>query len=116
MHANAATPQRIGRVGRVLAACAVAVLAAHVAAQSSRPPKAKPAAAAVVAPATAAAPTAAPFVDGYRIAPTPSWVIDVDAPTRAPAGGTPGLGYRVLLSDVQTRLDAPGEQQQYVRS
>jgi lipoprotein NlpI/transglutaminase-like putative cysteine protease len=116
MHANAATPQRIGRVGRLLAACAVVVLATHAAAQTSRPARAKPTAAAVVAQATAAAPTAVQFVDGHRIAPTPSWVVDVDAPTRAPAGGTPGLGYRVLLSDVQTRLDAPGEQQQYVRS
>ncbi|MCG3190577.1 MAG: hypothetical protein LKCHEGNO_03324 [Burkholderiaceae bacterium] len=66
---------------------------------------------AVAAPAEAAP----PFANGYRIAATPSWVIGVDAPTRADPAAR-GPGYRVLLSDVQIRLDAPGEQQQYVHS
>ena len=74
----------------------------------------KPSAAAVTS--AMAPPSPAPFVNGHRIAPAPSWVIDVDAPVKAPATAATGPGYRVLLSDVQTRLDAPGEQQQYVRS
>src|SRR5207244_11524055 len=56
-----------------------------------------------------------PLANGDRIAPRGAWVGDVDAPTKAPATAQ-GPGYRLLLSDVQTRLDAPGEQQQYIRS
>jgi lipoprotein NlpI len=56
-----------------------------------------------------------PFANGYRIAPRPSWVVNVEAPVRV-AATAQGPGYRFLLSDVQTRLDAPGEQQQFSRS
>ncbi|HEX6018067.1 MAG TPA: DUF3857 domain-containing protein, partial [Burkholderiaceae bacterium] len=107
----AATVVRIGLAGRALAIGAAAALSIAAAAQPVRPARAMPAAA--VPPGAAAGPVA----NGYRIAPTPSWVIDIDAPTRVnPVVPTKGPGYRVLLSDVQTRLDAPGEQQQYVRS
>ncbi|HET7524590.1 MAG TPA: DUF3857 domain-containing protein, partial [Burkholderiaceae bacterium] len=97
------------------AAVALAALSAGIAAQPGKAVKAKsPAAAAPRAAASASADT--PFVNGYRVAPTPSWVMPIDAPTKAPAGGAQAPGYRVLLSDLQTRLDAPGEQQQYMRS
>jgi lipoprotein NlpI/transglutaminase-like putative cysteine protease len=114
---NTATPapQRIGHlVGRAL--CALALVALNVGAAVAQPIDA--AGPRAVAPPPAAADTSAaiPFVNGHRIAPTPSWVVDVDAPIRPPTTATQGPGYRVLLSDVQVRLDAPGEQQQYVRS
>jgi lipoprotein NlpI len=108
-------PQHIGRLaGRVLCVVAFVALSMSASAQPGKPAKAKPVALSLQAAALASAPI--PFVNGHRIAPTPSWVIDVDAPVKAPAIGAQGPGYRVLLSDVQTRLDAPGEQQQYVRS
>ena len=111
----AATFTRIGIVGRLLVAATLLALAAQASAQANRPAKARAAVAVTAQPVAAAA--AVPFVDGHRIAPTPPWVVGIDAPTRVPAGSAPpGPGYRVLLSDVQTRLDAPGEQQQYVRS
>ena len=112
----AATFTRIGLVGRVLVASTLLVLCAQASAQANKPARAK-AAVAVTAPPAAASAAAVPFVNGHRIAPTPSWVVGIDAPTQVPAGSAAqGPGYRVLLSDVQTRLDAPGEQQQYVRS
>ena len=100
--------------GRALTITAVvAACCSGVAAQTGKPTKTKPAA--PPAAAQASAPAAVPFVNGYRIAPKPSWVTEVDAPVRAPAShGAPS--YRLLLSDVQTRLDAPGEQQQFARS
>lgn len=108
-------PHRIGRlVGRVVSVIALVALGASAAAQPSNPTKGK--AAPQPAPAALPASAAIPFVNGHRIAPTPSWVVTVDAPTKGPASAAQGPGYRVLLSDVQTRLDAPGEQQQYVRS
>jgi lipoprotein NlpI len=99
--------------GRALTITAVvAACSSGVAAQTSRSTKTKPA---TPAAAQASAPAAVPFVNGYRIAPKPSWVAEVDAPVKAPAShGAPS--YRLLLSDVQTRLDAPGEQQQFARS
>jgi lipoprotein NlpI len=97
---------------RVVAIGALAIAAATAAAQTQKPSRAKPA---VPAAASAAAPQAAPFVNGYRIAPKPSWVVEIDAPVKAPASHS-GPSYRLLLSDVQTRLDAPGEQQQFARS
>ncbi len=74
-----------------------------------------------VAPRPAGTPAAisttksVPFVDGHRVAPIPAWVKPIDAPTKA-APAAQGPGYRLLLSDVQFRLDAPGEQQQFSRS
>jgi len=97
-------------------AIAFAAIAGAASAQTNRPAKPKPAPAAVVQPAAATPNASAPFVDGHRIAPVPSWVAAIDAPTKAPTTGAQGPGYRVLLSDVQTRLDGPGEQQQFVRS
>jgi lipoprotein NlpI len=94
-------------------AIALSAFGSGVAAQSNKP-KSKPAAAAPAA-AAPSAPAAVPFVNGYRIAPKPSWVVDVDAPVKAPASHS-APSYRLLLSDVQTRLDAPGEQQQFARS
>ncbi|HEU5297275.1 MAG TPA: DUF3857 domain-containing protein [Burkholderiaceae bacterium] len=102
-------------LGRAFAAAGLAALCLGAGAQTAhKPAKAR-------APQTAAASVAAPqqpapFVNGHRIGPAPSWVIDIDAPVKAPAAAAQGPGYRVLLSDVQTRLDATGEQQQYVRS
>jgi len=108
-------PHRFGRlVGRVASVIVLVALGASAAAQASKPAKAK--AAPLPSPAALPASAAIPFVNGHRIAPTPSWVVSVDAPVKAPASAAQGPGYRVLLSDVQTRLDAPGEQQQYVRS
>src|SRR5262245_10442488 len=114
MFATAATLTRIGLVGRMVVTSAVLALATAATAQT--PKVAKTRSAVVAAAPIADAVAQAPFVNGHRIAPTPSWVLDIDAPTRVPTPATPGPGYRVLLSDVQTRLDAPGEQQQYVRS
>jgi lipoprotein NlpI len=94
-------------------AIALSAWGSGVSAQSNKP-KGKTAVAAPVA-AAPSAPTAAPFVNGYRIAPKPSWVVDVEAPVKAPASHS-APSYRLLLSDVQTRLDAPGEQQQFARS
>ncbi len=93
---------------------ALAALCSAAAAQTNKPARSKsPAASSVAAPSSA--PAAVPFINGYRIAPKPSWVAEVDAPVKAPAAhGAPS--YRLLLSDVQTRLDAPGEQQQFARS
>jgi lipoprotein NlpI len=68
-------------------------------------------------PKTAAMPqSAVAFTDGWRIAPAPAWVERIDAPLQAPAKQVTGPGYRLLLSDVQTWLGAPGEQHQYARS
>lgn len=64
----------------------------------------------------AAASTPSSSTQGYRIAATPEWVISVDAPAKAAPTGEQGPGYRLLLSDVQTRLDAGGEQQVFSRS
>jgi lipoprotein NlpI len=106
---------RIARFGHVFAVIGLVALSVGASAQTAhKPAKAKPAPVTTTAPA-ATPPSPAPFVNGHRIAATPPWVIDIDAPTKA-AGAAQGPGYRVLLSDVQTRLDAPGEQQQYVRS
>src|SRR5687768_10490390 len=92
----------------------ITAFSSGAAAQSSKPAKNKPAPtpAANAQPST---PAAVPFVNGHRIAPKPAWVVDVDAPIKAPASHT-SPSYRLLLSDVQTRLDAPGEQQQFARS
>lgn len=103
----AAPIHRFGRIGRALAAGAAIALSALA---QGAPPAGK------AARAVEATATAPPSASGYRIAPTPSWVLDIDAPKRADIAAGKGPGYRVLLSDVQTRLDAPGEQQQYVRS
>jgi lipoprotein NlpI len=101
---------------RALTISAIAVaFGTGVAAQTHKPTKGKPAAATQTAPAQTSAPPAVPFVNGYRVAPKPSWVVEVDAPVKAPASHT-APSYRLLLSDVQTRLDAPGEQQQFARS
>lgn len=67
-------------------------------------------------PKAVVADTKVAFTDGWRIAPAPPWVDAVDAPLAAPAKQTAGPGYRLLLSDVQTWLGAPGEQHQYARS
>src|SRR5688500_5676205 len=93
---------------------AVAAFGSGAAAQASKSAKNKPPATPPVA-AQPSAPAAVPFVNGHRIAPKPSWVVEVDAPIKAPASHT-APSYRLLLSDVQTRLDAPGEQQQFARS
>jgi lipoprotein NlpI len=93
---------------------ALAALCSGVSAQANKPAKSRPAAAPPVA-AQASAPATVPFVNGYRIAPKPSWVADVDAPVKVSASHS-APSYRLLLSDVQTRLDAPGEQQQFARS
>jgi lipoprotein NlpI len=93
---------------------ALVVFSSGAAAQSSKPAKNKPPTTPPVA-AQPSAPAAVPFVNGHRIAPRPSWVVDVDAPLKAPASHS-APSYRLLLSDVQTRLDAPGEQQQFARS
>jgi lipoprotein NlpI len=100
----------------VIVAAAVVALSIGAAAQTNKPARVKPAPAAAVPQLAASAAASVPFVNGYRIAPKPGWVAEVDAPVKAPASGAQGPGYRVLLSDVQTRLDVPGEQQQYVRS
>src|SRR6185503_12459284 len=101
---------------RALTISAIAVaFGTGVAAQTNKPVKGKPAPATQPAPAQTGAPPAVPFVNGYRIAPKPSWVAEVDAPVKAPASHS-APSYRLLLSDVQTRLDAPGEQQQFARS
>ncbi len=106
------------RIGRAVAVTALVALSASASAQTNKPTKAKPAAAATAAQpiATSAAAASVPFVNGHRIAPMPSWVVPIDAPVKVSATAAQGPGYRVLLSDVQTRLDAPDEQQQYVRS
>ncbi|MFI4929744.1 MAG: DUF3857 domain-containing protein [Burkholderiales bacterium] len=93
-------------------------LSVGASAQTNKPAKARPTTAAAVVQQSAASAAAAPvpFVNGHRIAPTPSWVVPIDAPIKVSTTAVQAPGYRVLLSDVQTRLDAPGEQQQYVRS
>jgi hypothetical protein len=93
---------------------AIAAFSSSAAAQSSKPAKNKPAATPPVA-TQASAPATAAFVNGYRIAPKPSWIAEIDAPGKAPASHS-GPSYRLLLSDVQTRLDGLGEQQQFARS
>jgi lipoprotein NlpI len=93
---------------------AIAAFSSSAAAQSSKPAKNKPAATPPVA-TQASAPATAAFVNGYRIAPKPSWIAEIDAPVKAPASHS-GPSYRLLLSDVQTRLDGLGEQQQFARS
>ena len=102
--------------GRALTlSAALVAFSAGAAAQTNKPTKGKPPAAVQPRAAEPATPPAVPFVNGYRVAPKPSWVAEVDAPVKAPAShGAPS--YRLLLSDVQTRLDAPGEQQQFARS
>jgi len=92
--------------------CAVGgVGAAHALDKTRQAPAPRPASTV----AAASAPKSAPFVDGHRIAPMPDWVKAIDAPTKV-APATQGPGYRLLLSDVQFRLDGPGEQQQFSRS
>ena len=102
---------QIVRTGRAVAIGASLVWCTIAGAQTSKLPKNKPA----IAQAAASVPAAVPFVNGYRIAPKPSWVVEADAPIKAPASHR-APSYRLLLSDVQTRLDAPGEQQQFARS
>src|SRR5262249_27419611 len=102
----------LGRASNALAVTLLALACASVVAADKRT-NSRPATTA--APRAASAPAAQPSTNGYRIASKPAWVVDVDAPTKAPTNPE-GPGYRLLLSDVQTRLDAPGEQQQYIRS
>jgi len=104
--------QWLRRAGSLCAAAFVCSAVGVASAQSVKPGKTR----APGTPAAVAAAVPAPFVDGYRIAPVPAWVQPVDAPVKALPRAGQGPGYRLLLSDVQTRLDAPGEQQQFSRS
>lgn len=102
-------------------ACGLALLFASTAdAQTAVRPVAKGApqrpAIAAAAKVPAKLQPAADFADGWRMAPAPAWVERIDAPLQAPAKQATGPGYRLLLSDVQTWLGAPGEQHQYARS
>ena len=117
MPASAAIIHRLAATGRGASiVIALTALSVGIAAQPGKAAKAKAPAAPASRAADPAAPVDVPFVNGYRIAPTPSWVMPIDAPVKVSASVTQGPGYRVLLSDLQTRLDAPGEQQQYMRS
>ena len=117
MPATAATHLRIGLIRRAVTVTALVALGASASAQTGKPAKTRPATgSAAVQPIAAPVAASVPFVNGHRIAPTPSWVVNVEAPNQAPPAAAQGPGYRVLLSDVQVRLDAPGEQQQFVRS
>lgn len=102
-------------------ACGLALLFASTAdAQTAVRPVAKGApqrpAIAAAAKVPAKLQPVADFADGWRMAPAPAWVERIDAPLQAPAKQATGPGYRLLLSDVQTWLGAPGEQHQYARS
>src|SRR5688500_14215434 len=84
-------------IGRAFAIGASLVYCVLGSAQTAKPAKSK-AAASATAQAVSAAPAAVPFVNGHRIAPKPSWVVDVDAPIKAPASHS-APSYRLLLSD-----------------
>jgi lipoprotein NlpI len=111
MQLAAAATSCVRRVGRLATVIALLATALGASAQNAKPVR-KP----VQAASAPSAPAEVPFVNGHRIAPAPAWVMPVDAPVKAAGAVAHGPSYRVLLSDVQTRLDAPGEQQQYVRS
>lgn len=116
MNPSSSRPSRVALCALAVA-CAVGLVAAAQAqqpAKSAGKPSAKPTMQRAALPAPIAA--VASYTDGWRIAPVPSWVQTIEAPLKAAPQAAGGPGYRLLLSDSQTRLDAPGEQQQFSRS
>lgn len=106
------TPQR--RLRRLRAWTIAASALCGVAIATAQPQTTRRAAPARGAPAASTVDAA--FVNGYRVAATPGWVRAVDVPSATAPSGGQGPGYRMLLSDTQTRLDADGGQHMYSRS